>query len=64
MYTAPFLPTAQVLTLYAAPSYSAQVLLFFSQRGVSLYAHCYFAPDALCPWGDFPATGGVDPLAF
>jgi len=40
------------------------VLLFFSQRGVSLYKHCVFQPDALCPWGDFPATGGVDPLSL
>ena len=48
--------------LYAGGVFA--VLLFFSQRGVSLYKHCYFQPDSMCPWGDFPATGGIDPLSF
>ena len=26
------------------------VLLFFSQKGVSIYKHCYFMPDQQCPW--------------
>ena len=37
------------------------VLLFFSQKGVSLYKHCVFMPDNTCPWN---AGSGVDPLGF
>ena len=35
-------------TLYAGLYFA--LLLFFSQQGVRLYKHCYFAPDAQCPW--------------
>ena len=34
--------------LYAGVVFS--MLIFLSQRGVSLYRHCYFAPDRFCPW--------------
>jgi len=36
------------------------VLLFFSQKGVSLYKHCVFMPDNTCPWN----AGSIDPLGF
>ena len=31
------------------------ILIFFSQQGVRVYKHCYFMPDAQCPWNVEPA---------
>ena len=36
------------------------VLLFLTQQGVRVYKHCYFSPDALCPW----AAAAPDPLGL
>jgi len=26
------------------------IMVILSQQGVSVYKHCYFSPDSLCPW--------------
>ena len=35
------------------------LLLWFAQRGVSVYKHCYFSPDALCPWEVTPSLDSL-----
>ena len=40
--------------LYAGTVFS--VLIFFSQQGVRVYKHCYFMPDAACPWDASPSV--------
>ena len=44
-------------TLFAGLYFA--LLLFFSQQGVRLYKHCYFAPDNTCPW---EVTSSLDSL--